>query len=1026
MTTRLPIYLLLTLLCSPLAAQLTPATAVAEMARGINLGNTLEPPMEGDWNNGPAEESYFDAYVDAGFTNVRIPVRWDEHTLDSAPYTVDAAWMDRVEEVVDWGLDRGLYITLNTHHEDWLKNGYADPDLRARFDAIWEQIVNRFGDKSEKLLFEIINEPFGMTVAEVDELNARILGIIRADNPTRLVIFGGNQYANAEELVVAAVPEDDYVIGYFHSYDPWSFAGEGTGTWGTAADYQALENKLQRVDSWSQANDVPVHLSEFGAVLQADYNSRMRWYAAYVEAALRHGFAFSVWDDGGMFGILDRADNSWPEVKDVLLYTYTDSPTTLTATASDPADTLNLSVALSWTNRADGNGITVERRRGEEAFAPLVDLAGTAETYTDTAVTKGTFYTYRIVTSRNDGTELQSYPARVLVSAGPQEPFGSAPAVLPGTLQAEDYDRGGESVAYHDSESENIPGGYRPEEGVDIGAAGDGGFAVGYVARGEWLEFSVIVDSAGSYAVTAAVASAVGGGSMLVSNSLNASSVSLRVSGDGTGGYETFEEVTTPGRLNLEAGEQVIRIDFTSEEAFNLDSLTFTRVAADTNAIVNYYDLLDTAAQRFTGSPVGITYGVADGILTISGDGTSPSYQTFRYTLPDSLLADVGNSGNLLFLRARTLSGAPVDLRVDLVDEKELATTVAGRTITVEGTEFMTYEIDYTGGYQDGGYGGTGCDDAPCAVDGNRIVALTFYLEAPTGGFSGTVEIDYLSFGEALDGGGEGPTGIVNYSDNLDGAGDRFTGSPAGLTYTLTDGVLTVVGDGTSGPYPNFAYDLRDENGDAALADAIGSGDLLYIRARAAGDGPVDLRIDLVDQNNFHTTLAGRTVQVSGEAFQTYRLDYAGGYADGGYGGTACTEETQPCPVDGRRIARLVFYVDPETGGFDGTLEIDRIQFGTDVFTSVREDFAFPDLRVYPNPATVELNLAYRAVSSGDVRVRLYDATGRTAVDRRVSNRAGSHERLSVPLRDLSPGLYYLHLLGADGRQSRGYPVRIQ
>lgn len=61
-------------------AQLTPAEAVEGMKRGINLGNTLEPPTEGGWNNGPARESYFDAYVEAGFSNVRIPVRWDQHT----------------------------------------------------------------------------------------------------------------------------------------------------------------------------------------------------------------------------------------------------------------------------------------------------------------------------------------------------------------------------------------------------------------------------------------------------------------------------------------------------------------------------------------------------------------------------------------------------------------------------------------------------------------------------------------------------------------------------------------------------------------------------------------------------------------------------------------------------------------------------------------------------------------------------------------------------------------------------------
>jgi aryl-phospho-beta-D-glucosidase BglC (GH1 family) len=123
------LFLLLFLLsiAEPLKAQLTPQEAVQGMHRGINLGNTLEPPTEGAWNNGPAQESYFDAYLEAGFSNIRIPVRWDQHTGNTAPFAVNEVWMNRVEEVVDWGLSRGFYITLNGHHEDWLKNNYTNP-----------------------------------------------------------------------------------------------------------------------------------------------------------------------------------------------------------------------------------------------------------------------------------------------------------------------------------------------------------------------------------------------------------------------------------------------------------------------------------------------------------------------------------------------------------------------------------------------------------------------------------------------------------------------------------------------------------------------------------------------------------------------------------------------------------------------------------------------------------------------------------------------------------------------------------
>ncbi len=110
-------------------AQLTPQEAAIQMQKGINLGNTLEPPLEGGWNNPAAQEYYFDMYRDAGFTCVRVPVRWDEHTQDSYPYKIDEAWLQRVEQVVDWGLSRGLFIIINAHHEEWIKSNYSNAAL---------------------------------------------------------------------------------------------------------------------------------------------------------------------------------------------------------------------------------------------------------------------------------------------------------------------------------------------------------------------------------------------------------------------------------------------------------------------------------------------------------------------------------------------------------------------------------------------------------------------------------------------------------------------------------------------------------------------------------------------------------------------------------------------------------------------------------------------------------------------------------------------------------------------------------
>ncbi len=551
-------------------AQLSPQEAIEGMGRGINLGNTLEPPTEGAWNNGPAQEAHFDAYQEAGFTNVRIPVRWDLHTGNAVPYDIQDSWMDRVEEVVDWALDRGFYVTLNGHHEDWLKNNYDDPNLRARYDSIWVQISERFKDKDERLLMEIINEPNGMNRLQVDDLNARILGIIRENNPTRIVIFGGQGWANSPDLLQAAIPEDDYLIGYYHAYDPWPFSGEGQGTWGTASDYAQLTNKYQSVKSWSEEHGVPVHHSEFGAIHACDYNSRMRIYAHNVEECMVHGFAFSVWDDGGDFGILDRGSHTWPEVKDILIHYHEDSPNQITSELIvDPSDS-SQSILVRWNNRHEGDmPIIVERAVGaRNQFERIAVLPSTARSFPDLDVSAGQTYTYRVHTMREDSTLLHGYPTRIRILATEQSHFGESPQQIPGKIEVEDYDEGGEGLAYHDNDAINIPGQYRPDEGVDIGGT-DGGYTLGYVSQGEWLEYTVDVQISGVYSVRAMVASEQANGRWSVGVGDQGESVSLLV--PSTGDWNEYVEVIAAGALSLDAGRQVMRIDILNDVPFNLD-----------------------------------------------------------------------------------------------------------------------------------------------------------------------------------------------------------------------------------------------------------------------------------------------------------------------------------------------------------------------------------------------------------------------------------------------------------------------
>ena len=596
--------ILLLLLAPAVApAQLTPAAAVAAMGRGINMGNTLEPPNEGDWNDNVAREELFDFYRDAGFTNVRIPVRWDNHTGQSAPYTVDPAWMNRVEQVVDWALERGLYVTLNTHHEDWIKTTYSQASRRARFEAIWRQIIARFKDKSDRLLYEPINEPKGMSLAEINLLNQRTLDIIRAEEPTRLVIISGNQYSNIPELLAITIPDDDYLIGYFHSYDPWPFAGQGNGTWGTPADVATVFRRFAQVKNWSNRTGLPVHLSEFGTVVRGDFNSRMRFMATYVEAAVQNGFAFSAWDDGGMFQILERSSGEWPAVKDILINARPSGPTTLRAASVGPEAAP--AVAVTWVRRDESDAAFVVERgdaRGT-AFTAVATLTAGATSYTDENVTLGRTYTYRVSKETADGTLLQSYPQRVTVEANTapvQAPFENRAMTIPGALEVERYDAGGQDLAYSDNEPANLGGAGRQNEGVDVGFGPGGSQHVGYIVQGEWLEYTVTVEESGAYELSGNFASLPGGGGFRVSAG-GASAVEFAI--PSTGGWATWRTFEGSGLLELAAGTQIIRIDITGSGPFNMDRIDFALSATsveDVAAEAGFLAAPNPASDRLT------------------------------------------------------------------------------------------------------------------------------------------------------------------------------------------------------------------------------------------------------------------------------------------------------------------------------------------------------------------------------------------------------------------------------------------
>ncbi|MGA2143332.1 MAG: cellulase family glycosylhydrolase, partial [Brevinematales bacterium] len=197
---------------------------------GINLGDTLEAPYEGAWAPELREE-YFDLIKNCGsFDHIRIPVRWDTHVFDKAAYTIDPAFMQRVDWAVSQALKRGFYVILNMHHYDGLETD--SQGNHKEFLEIWKQIARKFKDYPGNLYFEIYNEPQRNLNSFWNSYFPEVYDIIRKNNPDRKIVISCQNWAQISSLDQLILPErvkkDKNVIIQFHFYNPPDFCFQGS------------------------------------------------------------------------------------------------------------------------------------------------------------------------------------------------------------------------------------------------------------------------------------------------------------------------------------------------------------------------------------------------------------------------------------------------------------------------------------------------------------------------------------------------------------------------------------------------------------------------------------------------------------------------------------------------------------------------------------------------------------------------------------------------------------------------------
>ena len=349
------------------------------MTVGWNLGNTLdatsstELDSETSWGQPETTKAMIDGLAASGIKTIRIPVSWHNHITNKQNYTISAEWMERVKTVVDWAISDGMFVIINSHHDN-----YSSPSAMPRASGyypntanlvesqrfltnIWGQIATAFNNGyDEHLIFETMNEPrpagtdcewwYDADPVCIDavkcllQLNQTALDTIRAsggNNAKRFVMCPALQASeNSASSFSFKMPTDTEpgrLILSIHAYTPYSFAMEAPGeTAFTQAHKDELNTMFSKLKSKFLDHGYPVVIGEYGATNKDNLEERVAWFDYYVSTAKSFGIPCMLWDNGVWelrqdkngnpdysegYGFYNRLEQSWyfPKILEVIV-----------------------------------------------------------------------------------------------------------------------------------------------------------------------------------------------------------------------------------------------------------------------------------------------------------------------------------------------------------------------------------------------------------------------------------------------------------------------------------------------------------------------------------------------------------------------------------------------------------------------------------------------------------------------------------------------------------------------------------
>lgn len=277
---------------------------------------------------------------------IRLPINMHNMTSGSPTYTLDPLYFSFLDSAVTWCEQLKIYVILDNHSFD--PAGSTTTGIADILVKVWSQMAAHFKNRSDYVLYEVLNEPYGISTAVWGPIQAQAISAIRVQDTKHTIVVGGSSYNTYTELKNLPVYSDNNLLYTFHFYDPFMFTHQGA-TWvspsmaplaGVPFPYNAatmpscpsslvgtwIESNLKNYPSQGNAaymkqlidnaidfrtsRNVNIFCGEFGVYMNNSANQdRCLWYSIVRQYLNEKNIPWTIWDYKGGFGLFKKGSN---------------------------------------------------------------------------------------------------------------------------------------------------------------------------------------------------------------------------------------------------------------------------------------------------------------------------------------------------------------------------------------------------------------------------------------------------------------------------------------------------------------------------------------------------------------------------------------------------------------------------------------------------------------------------------------------------------------------------------------------